>query len=113
MSPPSVRDSKTRNEDKRVAKTKIIETTVGEVAEDLRRRGLDPHDRITVTVLSDELIPGRRLARARVIAAGLSDDDIDRLIEVARLAEEVVGRPLPGHVMRGGTLTAAKQRANA
>ena len=36
--------------------------------------------------------------------------DIDRLIEVARLAEEVVGRPLPGHVMRGGTLTAAKQR---
>ena len=39
--------------------------------------------------------------------------DIDRLIEVARLAEEVVGRPLPGHVMRGGTLTAAKHRANA
>ena len=36
--------------------------------------------------------------------------DIDRLIEVAKLAEEVVGRPLPGHVMRGGTLTAAKQR---
>ncbi len=27
--------------------------------------------------------------------------DIDRLIEVARLAEEVVGRPLPGHLMRG------------
>lgn len=39
--------------------------------------------------------------------------DIDRLIEVARLAEEVVGRPLPGHVMRGGTLTAAKQKAAA
>ena len=39
--------------------------------------------------------------------------DIDRLIEVAKLAEEVVGRPLPGHVMRGGTLRAAKQKAAA
>ncbi|MGH8429358.1 MAG: hydroxymethylglutaryl-CoA lyase, partial [Solimonas sp.] len=37
--------------------------------------------------------------------------DIDHLIEVAKLAEEVVGRPLPGHVMRGGTLKSAKQRA--
>jgi hydroxymethylglutaryl-CoA lyase len=39
--------------------------------------------------------------------------DIDRLIDVARLAEEVVGRPLPGHVMRGGTLTAARRKAAA
>jgi hydroxymethylglutaryl-CoA lyase len=39
--------------------------------------------------------------------------DIDRLIEVARIAEEVVGRPLPGHVMRGGTLKAAKLRGAA
>jgi hydroxymethylglutaryl-CoA lyase len=38
--------------------------------------------------------------------------DVDKLIEVARIAEEVVGRPLPGHVMRGGTLKAAKQRAS-
>ena len=38
--------------------------------------------------------------------------DVDRLIEVAKVAEEVVGRPLPGHVMRGGTLKAAKQRAS-
>jgi hydroxymethylglutaryl-CoA lyase len=44
------------------------------------------------------------------IATGL---DIDRLIEVAKVAEEVVGRPLPGHVMRGGTLKAAKQRGAA
>jgi hypothetical protein len=61
-----------------------IETTVGEVAAELWRCGLDPHDRIRVTVLSDELIPGRREARRRVIAAGLSDDDIDRLIDEAR-----------------------------
>ena len=38
--------------------------------------------------------------------------DVDKLIEVAKIAEEVVGRPLPGHVMRGGTLKAAKQRAS-
>jgi len=39
--------------------------------------------------------------------------DVDHLIEVARIAEDVVGRPLPGHVMRGGTLAAARQRASA
>jgi hypothetical protein len=32
----------------------------------------------------DELIPGRRASRARVIAAGLSDDDIYRLIKQAQ-----------------------------
>ena len=39
--------------------------------------------------------------------------DVEKLIEVAKIAEEVVGRPLPGHVMRGGTLKAAKQKAAA
>jgi hypothetical protein len=29
----------------------------------------------------DELIPGRRVSRVRVIAAGLTDDDIERLIK--------------------------------
>jgi hypothetical protein len=62
----------------------VIETTVGEVAAELARRGLDPRDRVTVTIKPDELIPGRREARLRVIAAGLSDEDIDRLIEEAR-----------------------------
>jgi hypothetical protein len=61
-----------------------IETTVGEVAAELARRGLDPHDRVTVTIQPDELISGRREARLRVIAAGLTDDDIDRLIDEAR-----------------------------
>jgi hydroxymethylglutaryl-CoA lyase len=37
--------------------------------------------------------------------------DIDHLIEVAKIAEDVVGRQLPGHLMRGGTLKAAKARA--
>jgi hypothetical protein len=69
----------------------VIETTVGKVAEvatELARRGLDPEDRITITVGPDELIPGRRAARARVIAAGLSDDDIDRLIKQAQRGVE-------------------------
>jgi hypothetical protein len=65
-------------------RAEVIETTVGEVAAELVRRGLDPHDRVTVTIQPDELIPGRREARLRVIAAGLTDDDIDRLIDEAR-----------------------------
>ncbi|MBN9537222.1 MAG: hypothetical protein J0H77_10950 [Alphaproteobacteria bacterium] len=43
------------------------------------------------------------------ISTGL---DIEKLIEAAWIAEEVVGRPLPGHVMRGGTLTASRSRSS-
>lgn len=66
------------------SKNEVIETTVGKIASELARRGLDAHDRITVMIEADELIPGRRAARARVVAAGLSDEDIDRLIDEAR-----------------------------
>jgi hypothetical protein len=62
----------------------VIETTVADVASELTRRGLDPQDRVTVTIEPDEVIPGRRASRARVIAAGLTDDDIDRLIKRAQ-----------------------------
>ncbi len=48
------------------------------------RRGLDPNDRVTITIEPDELIPGRREAHARVVAAGLTDEDTDRLIDEAR-----------------------------
>jgi hypothetical protein len=65
-------------------RAEVIETTVGEVAGELVRRGLDPHDRVTITIQPNELIPGRREARLRIIAAGLTDDDIDRLIDEAR-----------------------------
>jgi hypothetical protein len=57
---------------------------VSEVAAELVRCGLDPHDHVTITIEPDELIPGRRACRARVIAAGLTDEDIDRLIDEAR-----------------------------
>ena len=36
--------------------------------------------------------------------------DLDRLIACARLAEEIVGHPLPGSVMRGGPLSALRAR---
>jgi hypothetical protein len=62
----------------------VIETTVDKVTAELARRGLDPEDRVTITIESDELIPGRRASRARVTAAGLTDDDIDRMIKQAQ-----------------------------
>jgi hypothetical protein len=68
-------------------KAEVIETTIGRLAEaaaELARRGLSSDDRVTITIEPVELIPGRREARARVVAAGLTDDDIDQLIEEAR-----------------------------
>jgi len=35
--------------------------------------------------------------------------DLDALVEAAKLAEELVGHPLPGKVMKGGTLTRYKE----
>jgi hypothetical protein len=71
-----------------IEKGEVIETTVSEVTAELARRGLGPHDRVTITIEPDELIPGRRASRARVIAAGLTDDDIDRLIKQAQKEAE-------------------------
>jgi hypothetical protein len=62
----------------------VIETTASKVAAELARRGLDPDDQVTITIEPDELIPGRRTSRAGIIAAGLTDDDIDRLIKQAQ-----------------------------
>ena len=67
-----------------VQKGEVIETAVGEVAAELARRGLDPHDHVTITIDPDKLIPGRRACRAKVVAGGLTDDDIDRMIKQAQ-----------------------------
>ena len=62
-----------------------IESTAGEVTAELMRRGIPSQERVTITLEPDrELIPGRKETRARVIAAGMHDDAIDRLIEEAR-----------------------------
>ena len=66
------------------SQSEVIETTVSKVSAELASRGLDPDDRVTITIEPDELIPGRRASRVRVIAAGLTDDDIDRLIKQAQ-----------------------------
>ena len=39
--------------------------------------------------------------------------NLERLLEVAREAEQIVGHPLPGKVMRGGHLDSYRQRARA
>ena len=38
--------------------------------------------------------------------------DLDKLIEVARLAEDIVGHPLPGSVKMGGSLKALREKLN-
>ena len=69
----------------------IIEVTAGEVADELKRRGISSDERVTLTIAP--LIPGRRASRARVVAAGLTDNDIDRLI---KQAQREVEPPHPG-----------------
>jgi hypothetical protein len=63
-----------------------IEVTAGEVTSELKRRGIGSDERVTLTI-ERELFSGRRESRKLVVAAGLTDEDIDRLIEQAR--EEV------------------------
>jgi hypothetical protein len=65
--------------------SQVIEITAGEIAAELARRGIGSDERVTITIESArELIPGRRESRANVVAAGLTDDDIDRLIKQAQ-----------------------------
>lgn len=66
----------------------VITITAGEVTAELKRRGIGSDERVTLTIEPEqELIPGRRESRAQVVAAGLTDQDIDRLIKQAQ--EEV------------------------
>ena len=63
----------------------VIESTAGQIADELKRRGIASDERVTLTIETEqELIPGRRESRARVVASGLTDDDIDRLVKQAQ-----------------------------
>jgi hypothetical protein len=63
----------------------VIEITAGEIAAELKRRGIGSDERVTLTIEPEqELIPGRRQSRAQVVAAGLTDEDIDRLVKQAQ-----------------------------
>jgi hypothetical protein len=68
----------------------FIESTAGNVAEELARRGIPPGQRVTITIEPDEpddwIAKARRFARPKVIAEGWTDADIDRIIDEEREA---------------------------
>ncbi len=68
-----------------------IEVAAGEVAAELKRRGISSDERVIVTIE-----PGANLSLdaehlARVVAAGITDDDIDRLKQAQREVEPKLG----------------------
>lgn len=71
--------------DKLRVEGEIIESTAGQIAAELQRRGIDPARPVIVAVEPDDWIAeARRFARPKVAAEGLSDEDIDRLIKQAQ-----------------------------
>jgi len=72
------------------AEPELIESTAGQVAAELVRRGVAPGQRVTITIEPDEpndwLSKARKFARAKVAAEGWSDEDIDRIIKEERKA---------------------------
>ena len=63
----------------------VIETTAGQITDVLERLGV-PQERVVTLVIEPEdwLTKARQQSRRLVIAAGLSDEDIDRLIKQAQ-----------------------------
>jgi len=65
----------------------FIESTAGQVAAELARRGIAPDQHVTITIApNDWLTEVRRHTRLRVIEAGWSDTDIARIIDEEREA---------------------------
>jgi hypothetical protein len=71
----------------------VFETTAGQVTDVLKRLGVPKERMITVMIEPDDwLTKARQGSRRLVIQAGLSDEDIDRMIKQAQKEVE----PLPG-----------------
>ncbi len=69
----------------KVTEPQFIESTAGQVAAELARRGIAPDQHVTITIEPDDwLAEVRRFTRPRVIAQGWSDADIDRIIDEER-----------------------------
>jgi hypothetical protein len=69
----------------------VFETTAGQVMDVLKRLRVPEERMVTVMIEPDDwLTKARQASRRLVIEAGLSDDDIDRLIK--RAQEEVEPR---------------------
>jgi hypothetical protein len=63
----------------------VFETTAGQVTDVLKRLGVPKERMITVMIEPDNwLTKARQESRRLVIAAGLSDEDIDRMIKQAQ-----------------------------
>jgi hypothetical protein len=70
----------------------VVETTAGQITDVLDRLGVAKDRMVTVMIEPDDwLTRARQESRRLVIAAGLDDDDIDRLIDQAR--DDVQPRP--------------------
>jgi hypothetical protein len=66
-------------------RTDVIESTAGQIAAEIARLGIDPARPVILTVEPDDWLTRARLeCRKRVDTAGLTDEDIDRLIKEAR-----------------------------
>lgn len=65
---------------------RVIETTAELASAELQRRGLRPNDRVKITIVATEdlLDRARTNVRAFVSAAGLTDADVDAMIDQAR-----------------------------
>ena len=63
----------------------VFETTAGQVASVLNRLGVAKEQIVTVVIEPDDwLTSARKESRSLVVAAGLTDKGIDRLIEELR-----------------------------
>lgn len=77
----------------KVTEPQFIESTAGQVAAELVRRGIAPDQHVTIMIEPDDwLAEVRRFTRPRVAAHGWSDTDIDRIID----EERDVVTPRPG-----------------
>ena len=63
----------------------VLETTVGQITGVLRRLGVGEERMVTIMIEPDDwLTKARTESRRLVIAAGVSDEDIDRLVKQAQ-----------------------------
>ena len=68
-----------------MAEPQVFESTAGEVAAELARRGIAPDQHVTITIEPDDwLAEVRRFTCPRVIAEGWSDADIDHVVDEER-----------------------------
>ncbi len=69
----------------KTAEPQFIETTAGQIAAELVRRGIAPDQHVTVAIEPDDwLTEVRKFTRPLVTAEGWSDADIDRIIDEER-----------------------------